>query len=84
MFQHTGCYAHCVRKVEFTLNLLPERLEEALIKQGMDISEDFKKTRQTCKDLSEIEGEFIFKDCFGQPIEKLWYEDDMLIVTQAY
>ena len=71
-----GCYAHCVRKVVFALNLFQERLEEASIKHCGYIIENFEMTKQTMKDLSEIEGEFIFKDCFGQPIEKLWYGDD--------
>ncbi len=71
-----GCYAHCVRKVEFQLNLLPKRLDEFSIKHFGNPVEDFEEVRQTSKDLSEIEGEFIFKDCFGQPIEKLWYGDD--------
>lgn len=71
-----GCYAHCVRKVEFTMNLITKRLDEFSIKHFGNPVENFEMVRQTYKDLSEIEGEFIFKDCFGQPIEKLWYGDD--------
>ncbi|HHT9112198.1 MAG: hypothetical protein HZA47_04890 [Planctomycetes bacterium] len=71
-----GCYAHCVRKVEFTLTLPPKRLDELSIKHSGNPVKNFEMVRQMSKDLSEIEGEFIFKDCFGQPIEKLWYGDD--------
>ncbi len=73
-----GCYAHCVRKVEFVANLLPKRLEETWIKYGGDINEfeEIKSLKQPCEMLSEAEGRFIYKDCFGQPIEKIWYADD--------
>ncbi|MEK6636085.1 MAG: hypothetical protein AABY38_06965 [Planctomycetota bacterium] len=73
-----GCYAHCVRKVEFVANRFSKKLEEGWIKYGGNINEfeELKSTKQSCEMLSEVEGEFIYKDCFGQPIEKIWYADD--------
>lgn len=71
-----GCYAHCVRKVEFTLALVPKRLDELSIKHFGNPVENIETARQVTKDVSKIEGKFIFKDCFGQPLEKLWHGDD--------
>lgn len=46
-------------------------IREILIKHGLDVNES-SEARHMLKDFSEIEGGFIFKDCFGRLLEKLW------------